>query len=90
MENSEVQLEEINRQIDVINLNLKVCDSHIAYLHNINTLCPNNKSLKSENDKRIVEDTYHRIELQKKLKELMDKSFKLQEKILIQECDNIE
>ena len=80
--NLEEKLDNINNEIDKLEFDLRVCESHIQYIGDIK---------KSETDKitsknyesLISHDTYRRMAMQDKLRKLMRESMELQDKLCI-------
>ncbi len=78
----ETKLKKIKQEIEETELNLRICDSRIHHMHNMRSFNLSDAYLKKDYESQIGKDTYTRIHLQNKLRNLMMKSFELQERIL--------
>ena len=78
----EERLEDITRQIDEVEFNLRVCARHTQFMHEMKKVTASDKDLFMDYDRQMGQDAYKRMMMQEKLKKLMEESFELQEKIL--------
>ena len=78
----EERLNDITKQIDELEFNLRVCSRHTQFMHEMKKVTASDKNLFMDYDRQMGQDAYKRMYMQKKLKKLMEMSFELQEKIL--------
>ncbi len=78
----EERLEDITKQIDEVEFNLRVCSRHTQFMHEMKKVTASDKDLFMDYDRQMGQDAYKRMMMQEKLKKLMEESFELQEKIL--------
>ena len=78
----EERLNEITKQIDEMEFNLRVCARHTQFMHEMKKVTASEKDLYTDYDRQMGQDAYKRMFMQEKLKKLMEQSFELQEKIL--------
>ena len=84
----EERLNDITKQIDELEFNLRVCSRHTQFMHEMKKVTASDKNLFMDYDRQMGQDAYKRMYMQKKLKKLMEMSFELQEKILNGEEDD--
>lgn len=84
----EKRLNDITKQIDELEFNLRVCSRHTQFMHEMKKVTASDKDLFTDYDRQMGQDAYKRMFMQEKLKKLMEQSFELQEKILNGEEDN--
>ena len=80
--NLEEKLKNINSQIDELEFELRVCDSHIEYIGNMK-LAEKDRYMSKNYESQIGLDTYRRMAMQEKLRKLMRDSMELQDKLCI-------
>ncbi len=78
----EERLNEITKQIDEVEFNLRVCSRHTTFMHEMKKVTASDKDLFMDYDRQMGQDAYKRMFMQEKLRKLMEQSFELQEKIL--------
>ena len=78
----EERLNDITKQIDELEFNLRVCSRHTQFMHEMKKVTASDKNLFMDYDRQMGQDAYKRMYMQEKLKKLMEMSFELQEKIL--------
>jgi hypothetical protein len=78
----EERLNDITKQIDEVEFNLRVCSRHTQFMHEMKKVTASDKNLFMDYDRQMGQDAYKRMMMQEKLKKLMEESFELQEKIL--------
>ena len=78
----ELRLKEVKEQIDETELNLKICTSHIEFMHDMQKRKHRDRLLVKSYETQMVQDAYRRMILQDKLRKLMNEGFSIQEKIL--------
>ena len=78
----EIRLKELREQIDETELNLKICASHVEFMHDMRKRKFRDKNLVKTYENQMGQDAYRRMILQDKLRKLMEESFSVQEKIL--------
>ena len=78
----EERLNDIAKQIDELEFNLRVCSRHTQFMHEMKKVTASDKNLFMDYDRQMGQDAYKRMFMQEKLKKLMEMSFELQEKIL--------
>ena len=78
------KLKDIRNQLDRLELEIRVCDKHAEYMHEIISMTSDTK-FSTDYEKEICKDAYKRMALQDKIRKLMKESFDLQEKILARE-----
>ncbi len=78
----EERLNDITKQIDELEFNLRVCSRHTQFMHEMKKVTASDKNLFMDYDRQMGQDAYKRMYMQQKLKKLMEMSFELQEKIL--------
>ena len=78
----EERLEDITKQIDEVEFNLRVCSRHTQFMHEMKKVTASDKDLFMDYDRQMGQEAYKRMMMQEKLKKLMEESFELQEKIL--------
>ncbi len=83
-----VRLKELKEQIDETELNLKICASHVEFMHDMRKRKHRDKSLVKTYENQMGQDAYRRMILQDKLRKLMNESFSIQDKILNGEEDD--
>lgn len=83
----EERLNDIAKQIDELEFNLRVCSRHTQFMHEMKKVTASDKNLFMDYDRQMGQDAYKRMYMQEKLKKLMEMSFELQEKILNGEED---
>ena len=81
-ESLEERLNDIAKQIDEVEFNLRVCSRHTQFMHEMKKVTASDKNLFLDYDRQMGQDAYKRMIMQEKLKKLMEESFELQEKIL--------
>lgn len=84
----EERLNDIAKQIDELEFNLRVCSRHTQFMHEMKKVTASEKDLFTDYDRQMGQDAYKRMYMQEKLKKLMEQSFELQEKILNGEEDD--
>ena len=84
----EERLNDIAKQIDELEFNLRVCSRHTQFMHEMKKVTASDKNLFMDYDRQMGQDAYKRMYMQEKLKKLMEMSFELQEKILNGEEDD--
>ena len=84
----EERLNDITKQIDELEFNLRVCSRHTQFMHEMKKVTASDKNLFMDYDRQMGQDAYKRMYMQEKLKKLMEMSFELQEKILSGEEDD--
>lgn len=84
----EERLNDITKQIDELEFNLRVCSRHTQFMHEMKKVTASDKNLFMDYDRQMGQDAYKRMYMQEKLKKLMEMSFELQEKILNGEEDD--
>ena len=84
----EERLNDIAKQIDELEFNLRVCSRHTQFMHEMKKVTASDKNLFMDYDRQMGQDAYKRMYMQEKLKKLMEMSFELQEKILDGEEDD--
>ena len=78
----EERLNDIAKQLDELEFNLRVCSRHTQFMHEMKKVTASDKNLFMDYDRQMGQDAYKRMFMQEKLKKLMEMSFELQEKIL--------
>ena len=78
----EERLNNVTKQIDEVEFNLRVCSRHTQFMHEMKKVTASDKDLFMDYDRQMVQDAYKRMMMQEKLRKLMEESFDLQEKIL--------
>lgn len=78
----EERLEDITKQIDELEFNLRVCSRHTQFMHEMKKVTASDKDLFMDYDRQMGQDAYKRMMMQEKLRKLMEECFDLQEKIL--------
>ena len=86
-ESLEERLNDIAKQIDEVEFNLRVCSRHTQFMHEMKKVTASDKELYMDYDRQMGQDAYKRMMMQEKLRKLMEESFDLQEKILNGEGD---
>ena len=84
----EERLNDIAKQIDELEFNLRVCSRHTQFMHEMKKVTASDKDLFMDYDRQMGQDAYKRMFMQVKLKKLMEQSFELQERILNGEEDD--
>jgi len=84
----EERLNDIAKQIDELEFNLRVCSRHTQFMHEMKKVTASDKNLFMDYDRQMGQDAYKRMYMQEKLRKLMEMSFELQEKILDGEEDD--
>jgi len=84
----EERLDDLIKQIDEVEFNLRVCSRHTQFMHEMKKVTASDKDLFLDYDRQMGQDAYKRMFMQEKLKKLMEESFELQEKILNGEEDD--
>ena len=84
----EERLNDIAKQIDELEFNLRVCSRHTQFMHEMKKVTASDKDLFMDYDRQMGQDAYKRMFMHEKLKKLMEQSFELQEKILNGEEDD--
>ena len=77
----EEKLEKVKKQIDELEFNLRVCNRHTLFMHEMSDLTASDKAISSDYEKQIGHDAYRRMALQDKLRKLMNECFELEYKI---------
>lgn len=78
----EERLNNVTKQIDEVEFNLRVCSRHTQFMHEMKKVTASDKDLFMDYDRQMGQDAYKRMMMQEKLRKLMEESFDLQEKIL--------
>ena len=84
----EERLNDVARQIDEVEFNLRVCTRHTQFMHEMKKVTADDKEMFMDYDRQMGQDAYKRMMMQEKLKKLMEQSLELQDKILNGEEDD--
>jgi len=75
------KLDDIRKQIDEAEFNLRVCNKHTQFMHEMCQLTASDRKISKDYEKQICSDAYKRMVLQDKLRKLMNECFELESKI---------
>ena len=78
----EEKLNEINTQIDELEFELRLCDSHIQFIGSMK-IKEKDKFISKNYESQIGQDAYRRMAMQDKLRKLMKESMELQDRLCI-------
>ena len=77
----EEKLNNVRKEIDEIEFNLRVCNKHTLFMHEMRDLTVSDKNISEDYEKQIGHDAYRRMALQDKLRRLMNECFDLEYRI---------